>query len=286
MKMRKWYLLLILALLANTLHARAEGDIYFTNHEDRYYHLDENCDRPDEIPWWGDAPVAYYEREIYQKAPISEAAALEFGKMACPVCVNVFEPVYLGKHFPDWPYEALPWEISGMDPAQEQEFWNARPADYVQEVSRTSEAFSAYYEEIYDHETNTHVRRHAYPAVYAGRFSSNSLCSSYRVVNPDEEILNTFRRMFGGGAWIVPAKYGYDEIMESRDRVVQELMAWCEAHPETDARWVAAGSPDYENYAVIEINGADWQQAAAAMEATAPIYIHFKYGELIETDDF
>ena len=284
--MQKWLILLAAALLVNTLHAQAEEDIYFTCSEDRYYHLDENCDRPDAIPWWGEEPIEYYERKIYQKAPISEAAALEFEKTACPVCVTEFAPVYLGEHFPAWPYEAQPWEINGMTPEQEREFWNSRPQDYVDEISQTAEAFSAYFEEIYDPETNTHVRKHPYPAAYAGQYSSNSLCTSYRIVNPDDETLAAFKGMFGGGAWIVPAKYGYDEIMQARDRVVAELTAWCEAHPDVDARWVSAGSPDYENYAVISINGADWKQAAAAMEETAPIYIHFDYGELIYTDDF
>ena len=284
MKMRKWSMLLILALLLGC--AAAEEDIYFTNSADRYYHLDENCDRPPETSWYDYVTIEYYQREIYQKTPISETAALEFGKIACPICVNVFQPVYLGEHAPQWNYEAEPWEINGLDPEDEQYIFENRPEEYSTEIIATNDAFEAYYEEIYNRETKQVERRHPYPAAYAGKYMNNSGSISYRVVNPDDEILASFKRMFGGGAWIVPAKYGYDEIMAARDRIILELQAWCEAHPDVDARWVSAGSPDYENYAVIEINGADWRQAAAAMEEAAPIYIHFTYGEAIEWVDF
>lgn len=273
--MQKWLLILALALLVNAMHAQAEEDIYFTNQSDRYYHLDENCDRPAETNWWDDVPVEYYEREIYQKKPISEAAALEFDKIACPICVNAFQPAYLGDHFPDWPYEADPWEISGMEPQQEQEFWNARPQAYIDEIMETGEAFNAYYDTVYKPETDTHDQKHPYPVAYAGRYSSNSGCTAYAIVNPDEETIAAFKRMFGGGAWIVPAKYGYNEIMQACEQVVEALQAWCFNHPEVDAKWVSSSGPDYENCAVIGITGADWKQAAAAMEETAPIYIHF-----------
>lgn len=280
--MKKWFLLLAFALLFNAVYTRAEGNIYFTNNEDRYYHLDENCDRPAETNWWNDEPVEYYEREIYQKKPISEIAAKEFGKKACPICVKNFQPVYLGEHFPEWNYEAEPWEINGMTPVQEQEFRNAQPKAYIGEIVETGKAFDDYYAEIYNREAGKHELKHAYPAAYAGRYMSNSNCVAYAVADPDEEIIAAFRRMFGGGAWIVAAKYGYDEIMAGQERVVEELEKWCDAHPEVDAKFVSASGPGYEICAVIGIYGADWKLAAAAMEETAPIYIHFMPDEPAE----
>lgn len=282
--MKKWFLLLACALLFNAVCARAEGDIYCTNNKDAYYHLDENCDRPAETNWWDGAPTDYYEREVYRKYKISETAAAEFQKKPCPICVKKTEAVYLGEYMPNWPYAAPAWEINGLTDEQEDEFRDARPRAFLDEIVKTSEAFNDYFEEIYNKETGQHEQKHAYPAAYAGKYSNNASCTSYEIVDPDEEILSAFKRMFGGGAWIVPAKYGYDEIMSERDRVVEELYAWCDAHPEVDARWSSADSPDYENCVVIGIDGADWEKAAAAMEETAPIYIHFTYEEQATTD--
>jgi len=272
--MQKWLLALALALLLNSMHAQAEEDIYFTNNRDRYYHLDENCDRHSGMQWWNDGQVEYYEREIYQKKPISEVAALEFDKMACPVCMKDFQPVYLGDHFPEWPYADEPWEIGVLNEADRQAYNASSTKEFSDELLKTWQAFSEYYEEVYDSKTGNVVRRHSYPDVFAGVYSCKGGIA-YAIVDPSEEILAAFEKMFGSGAWIVPAKYGYDEIMENCDRVVEELRAWCAAHPEVDARFSSATGPDYENYAVIGIDGADWQMAAAAMEDTAPIYIHF-----------
>lgn len=277
--MKKWFLLLAFALLFNTVCARAEGELYYTSNHDRYYHLDANCDRPAGTNWWDDTPVSYYEREIYRKYEISETAALEFQKKACPVCVKQLKPVYLGEHMPEWNFDVEPWEINGMSYEEEDALRKARPEDFHKEIVDTAEAFDAYFEQSYNHETDQFERKHDYPAFYAGRYATNSGCSAHLLVDFNDEMLAAFKKMFGGGAWIVPAKYGYDEIYNERERVFQELIAWCNAHPELDAQAVSAGGPDYENYAVIGISGADWQLAAAAMEETAPIYIHFTYEE-------
>lgn len=284
--MQKWLLVLALALLLNSMHAQAEEDIYFTNNEDRYYHLDENCDRHPGAEWWSETPMEYYEREIYQKKPISEEAALEFDKKACPVCVKDFQPVYLGDHFPEWPFETEPWDLGKVAVDDRDAFYENCPQGYKDELIGTSVAFYDYYEEFYNHESGKVERKHPYPDVYAGCYTCDADCTAYRIVDPDEEIMAAFEHMFGGGAWIVPAKYGYDEIMEDMNRIVQELQAWCKAHPEVDARFTSADGPGYANYAVIEINGADWQTAAAAMEDSAPIYIHFVPEEMIVAMDF
>lgn len=272
--------LLIAALLLNTAFSRAEEQIFYTNYEDRYYHADADCDRPIAKNWWDDSETAYYQRTIYKKYEISEKAALAFEKKACPICVKALQPVYLGEAMPEWNYQAAPWEISGLSDAQETAFRSMRSEAYQMEIVYTSEAFSDYYEESYNDETDQIQRKHAYPACFAGKYACNAGCVAYALVDFDEEMLSAFKEKFGGGAWIVPAKYGYDEIYQSREQVLEALNMWCKAHPEADARPVSAVGPDYENYAVIGINGADWQRAAAAMEEIAPIYIHFSWAEM------
>lgn len=279
MSRHAWLLWILLPAL---MTAAAGEAVYYTNHEDRYYHADENCDRPPEKNWWDGSPTAFFEREIYQKYEISEAAALAFEKAACPVCADVFEPVYLGRHMPEWPCEVQPWEISGLTEEQESAFLDARPQAFIDEIAATAEAFNAYYEETWDHSADQVVRKHEYPAFFAGKYMNNAGCVSYAVVSPTGEILDAFKALFGGGAWIVPAKYGYDEIMDESSRVFTELKLWCAAHPELDIRSFSAGGPDYTNCAVIGISGADWAQAAAAMEETAPVYIHFRQEEPME----
>lgn len=278
--MKKWSLLLAFALLFNMIGVRAEENTYYTNKQDRYYHADADCDRPAETNWWSNVPVEYYERDAYRKYKISETAAVEFQKNPCPICVKRIEPVYLGDHFPQWPYETGPWDLGKISLDEREAFYSGCPQQYIDEMVGTSRAFYVYYEEIYNQNSGQVERRHAYPDAYAGCYTSDSECTSYAIVDPDEEILAAFERMFGGGAWIVPAKYGYDEIMRARERVMDELREWCAAHPEVDAGFASATGPDYENCAVIGIFGADWKQAAAAMEDTAPIYIHFTYEEV------
>lgn len=278
--MKRCIALLTIALLFNALVSRAEEKIYYTNNEDRYYHSDADCDRPKETEWFDYVPIEYYEREIYRKYEISEESALAFDKSACPVCVKKLQPVYLGEHMPEWNFEVEPWEINTLSHEERTALFNARSEDFHQEVVSTAEAFEAYFEETYNRETDQYKKKHEYPAFYAGRYASNMGCSAYQLVDFNDEMLAAFEEMFGGGAWIVPAKYGYDEIYNTRERIFREMMDWCAAHPEVDARVVSAGGPGYENCAEIGITGADWKQAAAAFEDAAPMYIHFRYDEM------
>lgn len=278
--MKKCIALLTIALLFNAMVSRAEEKAYYTANEDKYYHADVDCDRPVQETWWGGQEQEFYEREIYRKYEISEESALAFDKSACPVCVKKLEPVYLGDHLPEWDFEVEPWAINTFSYEERTALFKARPEAFHQEVVSTAEAFEAYFEENYDRETDRFVKKHEYPAFYAGRYATNMGCSAYQLVDFNDEMLAAFRDMFGGGAWIVPAKYGYDEIYNTRERIFNEMMAWCAAHPEVDARVTSAGGPGYENYAVIGIDGADWKKAAAAFENAAPVYIHFAYEEI------
>ena len=278
--MKRCIALLTIALLFNAVVSRAEEKVYYTANEDKYYHADADCDRPVQENGWYIPEETFYERAIYQKYEISEKSAIAFEKSACPVCVKELKPVYLGEHMPEWNFEVEPWEINTFSYEERTALFNARPEAFHQEVVSTAEAFDAYFEQIYNRETDQFVKKHEYPAFYAGSYASNSGCSAYQLVDFNDEMLDAFRDMFGGGAWIVPAKYGYDEIYNTRERIFQEMMAWCAAHPEVDAQVVSAGGPGYENYAVIGIDGADWKQAAAAFEDTAPVYIHFAYEEM------
>lgn len=278
--MKRCIALLTIALLFNAVISRAEEKTYYTANEDKYYHTDADCDRPEQETWWNGPEQEFYEREIYQKYEISEESALAFEKTACPVCVKELKPVYLGEHMPEWKYEAAPWELNGLSPEEQADLWNSRSEAYQKEIAATAEAFNAYYEETYNHETNEIERKHEYPEFFAGKYNGNAGCLTYQLVDFNDEMLAAFKKMFGGGAWIVPAKYGYDEIYNTRERIFHEMMAWCAAHPEVDARVTSAGGPGYENYAVIGIDGADWKQAAAAFEQSAPVYIHFAYEEM------
>ena len=273
--MRKWILILALALLFNVTQANAE-ETFYTNNHDRYYHTNPDCDRPVTVNWWdefNEHPRELYEREIYQKYPISKTAAEEFQKNPCPVCVKKFKPVYLGDHMPEWKHEVQPWRINGMV-AQ-----SITDKDFHNEVWNTNNAFNAYYEEYAVRGTGEVKRKHDYPSCFAGLYMNVQGSITYLVTDPNDEILSAFQQMFGSGAWIVPAKYGYNEMRETQDRIFQELTDLCKAHPEWDAGPVGAGVDEVNNCVNIEISGEDWQLAAAALEESAPIYVHFEKGE-------
>ena len=271
--MRKWILLLALALLFNVLQANAE-ETFYTNNSDRYYHTDPDCDRPGEV-WEWYASSQPYEREIYQKYPISKTAAAEFEKTACPVCVQNYAPVYLGDHMPEWTTpDTQPWEAKNG--FLDHEISNEK---FRNEVSQTHSAFRDYFEQYAEYKTGIIKRKHDYPSCFAGLYENTQGSYTYMIVDPTEDVVNAFEKMFGSGAWIVPAKYGYDEMDAVVLEVMQAIIDWCSAHPEVDAGSAAGGVDEANNCVTISIWGEDWQLVAAAMEEVAPIFVRFVFEE-------
>ena len=262
--MKKW--ILFLALLLCFGCARAEGEDYYTNSKDRYYHTDPDCDRPELADWEVEVGMEIYERECYQKYPISEEAALAFDKRACPICVKRLEPVYLGEHMMEWEYESAPWGDGGR-----MRGWGEAPLgseEYQAEVTDTYERFTAYY--------GTSGNLHPYPDVYAGVWFNIADGYSYAVADPTQEIMAAFRKMFGGGAWIVPAKYGYNEIAALQNPIFEMVDAWRESHPELDI--VVEGSAVAVDCLEVGIYGDTWEQAMPVLDAELdfPIWVRFE----------
>lgn len=282
--MRKWILLLALALLLNVTRSYAE-EIFYTNHQDRYYHSDAACGTPESVNWSGETRE-FYSRESYNKVEITPGAASAFEKVPCPLCVEKYEPVYLGEHFPEWPLECDPWGIGDIDPEARMNLMKKRPQAYTDEIAATSQAADAYLEESYDHEAEDVRMRNAYPDWYAGRWANNATGSTYALVSPSQEVLDEFKSLFGCGAWIVPAKYGLGELRSAQDEIFAVVSEWCKTHPEAGAEAVSASASEVENAVFIGIYGTGWQNAAAAMDKTAPVYVHFYQETSLPTTDF
>lgn len=284
--MRKW-LILLAALALLTPCARAEAQTYYTNQPDPYYHIDPDCDRPPSIDPWTNQPSEFYEREIYQKYPISQAAAEEFEKKPCPVCAKGFQPTYLGEHMPEWTdANFTPWGTGKPKPDFEtSEEWSNYPGwgdeAYRNEVADTGRRFEEYFEQTYDAETGEFRPKHPYPDFYAGRWANNADGMTCAIVDPTEEILDKFRELFGGGAWIVPAKYGENELHEAQDELFDEVREWCAAHPELDAQPSSASVDVANDMLVIGMYGPDWQRAVAAIDAelAPPVWVCFRERE-------
>lgn len=271
--MRKWIVLLICALLLNIACAHAE-EIFYTNNEDSYYHSDASCNIPDTHTWFGEERT-YYDREAYKTVEISAEAAAAFEKAPCPVCVEEYEAIYLGEHMPAWSLEAAPWGLGDLDSETTALLKEKRPQSYIDETTETSLRFTAYFEEYYDHESETVRKRHDYPDWYGGCWKNNACCTSYAIVSPTQQILQEFVELFGGGAWIVPVKYGQNQLSQAQDEIFNALIEWCNAHPDTDAQVVSASIEPIDQGVMIGIYGNDWEIAAAAIEKIAPIYVHF-----------
>ena len=282
--MRKWILILVAALLFNIACARAEG-IYYTGNSDPYYHTDAACDTPQSATWSGEERNIY-PRKAYSKAAVYADPASAFEKAPCPLCVEKFEPLYLGDHMPDWPLDINPWGIGDIDPEMRMSLMKKRPQAYSDEIAATSQAFEAYFEEYYDHETDTFLMRNEYPDWYGGRWSNNATGTTYALVSPTQEALDEFKSLFGGGAWIVPAKYSLSELRSTQDEIFSTVTEWCKNHPESDAQAVSASSDDVYNCVFIGIYGTGWQEAAAAMDEIAPIYVHFFEETSLPSTDF
>ena len=274
--MKKWLLLLVFALLLHAGCVRAEEQIYYTNKLDVYYHTDPDCDRPKTSERYegSDAgPFPFYERACFQKYEIGEEAARAFDRAACPVCVKDYEPVYLGEHMPEWEYDAAPW-IGAMESRIPPGFGTE---EYRAEISDTRERFEAYYEEIPDRETFEVARLHPYPDAYAGTWWNLANGYSYAIVEPTQEILDAFRNMFGGGAWIVPAKYGYNEMYEMQEQIFDIIGGWCGEHPEFDIHANTAGIAPEGNYLGVGLYGEDWAEAMPVLDAELelPLWVYF-----------
>ena len=99
-------------------------------------------------------------------------------------------------------------------------------------------------------------------------------------------MLSEFKTLFGGGAWIVPAKYSQNEMRKAQDECFNAAREWCENHPEAGAQVVSAYSSALDGGVCIGIYGTGWQNAAAAMDETAPIYVHFYQETSLPTTDF
>ena len=197
-----------------------------------------------------------------------------------------FEPVYLGDHFPDWPLDCDPWGIGDIDPEMRMQLMKKRPQAYTDEIAATSQAVDAYFEEYYDHETEDIRMRNEYPGWYAGQWSNNAVGPTFALVSPAQEVLDEFKSLFGGGAWIVPAKYSMNQLRQAQDEIFAAVTEWCENHPEAGVQAVSASSDDVYNGVFIGIYGTGWQNAAAAMDETAPIYVHFFEETSLPTTDF
>lgn len=257
--MRNWMLLLLAALLLYAGCARAE-DVYYTNNKDIYYHADSDCDRPKiegrEI----------YDRACYQKYPISDEAAQAFGKAACPVCAKGYAPVYLGEYPPEWSGEREPW-----GPLADDEAITMEMNRYRAECQDTYERFEAYY------------RDHPYPDHFAGVYMNRSGGSTYAVIDPTQDKLDSFKRMFGGGAWIVPAKYNYaysysDQVQTSATTTVgRRLEEWRSAHEDVDLHWVAIAFSAKDSVVEVEMYGEDWETAMPMIDAELdlPVWVCF-----------
>ncbi len=282
--MRKWILILVAALFLNIACARAE-ETYYTGSRDPYYHTDAACNMPPAFTWSG-TEYSYYPREAYNTAVVFAEAASAFEKPLCPVCAEKFEPAYLGEHFPEWPLDITPWGIGDIDPAARMQLMQKRPQAYTDEIAATSEAFEAYFEEYYDHETGQHLMRNEYPDWYGGRWSNNATGTTYALVSPSQALLDEFKTLFGGGAWIVPAKYSLAELRATQDEIFSAVTEWCKNHPDVGAQAVSASSDDVYNCVFIGIYGAGWQAAAAAMDEIAPVYVHFFEETSLPSTDF
>ena len=252
--------LLLLALLLCFGCAQAEEAEYYTSNTDIYYHADPDCDRPKvegrEI----------YERACYRKYPISEQAASEFDKTACPVCVKDYAPVYLGEYAPDWSGESQPWE-----PLVDTDAITMELNRYRSECQDTYERFAAYYQD------------HPYPEHFAGMWFNNSGGYTYAVIEPTQDKLDSFKRLFGGGAWIVPAKYNYnysysDQVQTSATTTIgRKLEEWGDAHEDVDLHWVTIAFSAKDSVVEVEMYGEDWETAMPMIDAELdlPVWVCF-----------
>lgn len=266
--------LLMLTQILSAGSARSEEE-YWTNSSDRYYHLNSECNRPADKP-------ECYERKAYVMVPVSEDAALEFGKKPCPVCVKRLQPVYIGEAEPEWTYEYEPWIVNFASDYRDR--LNGTSERFRKENSDTHAKFEEYYQEIYDKKTKEFYKKHEYPECFAGLYMNAAMGFSYMIADPTPEIVMKFREMFGGGAWIIPAKYGQNEILAEGQKIWDALFEWCDAHPEIDA-YPASFCQDTVNNAVgIGIHGTQWRMAAEAMEADAPVFVYFEFVEASTTD--
>ena len=160
-----------------------EGDklSYWTTKEDRYYHLDSFCDEG-------------------SKSPITLEGAFLFDKIACPVCVNEIEPIFLGEHSLEWAHDCAPWA-----PASELEFSTAEaiqdgvPETYKRVAAGTAEKFDSAFADAIDAETRGSLSVQEYPDNYVRHFENASGGYTFSLIAPTQADLSAFSEAYGIG---------------------------------------------------------------------------------------
>jgi len=172
---------------------------YFTTDEDKYYHTDIACDKG-------------------KKFPLSEEAALLFGKSACPLCVKGTQPVYTGDCAFEWTFEGKPWMLNTADFELRQRVRNSVPEAFREESWETEAQFDALY--IND---DTGEQKQTFPEDYAGRYLNAAGGLTFLLVDPTPQSIAAFDAAYGGGVWIVPAKYGKEELEVIRQETIESI---------------------------------------------------------------
>lgn len=274
--MRKWPLLLMLALLFST-SGRAE-EVYYTNRIDPYYHSDPDCDRPAQWNWRREEMEVFYQRDCYQKYEISEEAALKFDRRACPECVECFA-VYAGDHMPEWSGEGEPWQVQGVtgEEIESAREFRVKHRKYEAETNDTLDKilnYEAKLPEEYGAKGFTPV----YPENYGGRFQNRAGGWTYGFLNSTRETVDAFRKTFGGGAWIISVKYGHNEMMRAFFENIERIKTWCKEHPDLGVRCSAGGVTGAKPHVIFSLEGENWKQAAAEIDAEMelPIFVAFQ----------
>ena len=206
---------------------------YYTTDEDKYYHDDIACDEG-------------------AKVPVSEEAALLFGKRACPVCVKGLKPVYTGDAVFEWTFEGEPWALNDFDMELRQRVRAAVPEAFREESRETRASFDKLY---IDEQTGEQLC--PFPEDHAGRYLNRAGGMTFLLADPTPETIAAFKAQFGGGVWIVPAKYSMAELETIRSETIAAVEAALAARPGLDARWVAHSVYEAENVVRIEFYGAD-----------------------------
>ena len=220
---------------------------FYTTNKDKYYHLNTACDDG-------------------TKYPISGEAAVLFGKRACPVCTKKTQPVYTGECEFVWNREEPMWELNGLDLETLAQVRKSLPEQFYEESRITGEKFDSIFYEVYNKKTGEFSMSYPWPENYAGKYVNMAYAKTFLLVDPTEESIEEFKRVCGGGVWVVAAKYGMTELEQAREEAVTLVEEYCETHPELDARWVGHGLDIYRNTVNLEIYGSDAQMLIDSVE--------------------
>lgn len=291
-----------------------ETTAFFTTSEDRYYHLDEACDQGRKYVISEEAALLFgktacplcvkhtqpfYTGECEFVRASEASATMEpetyFGEVAedaydMSIGLSDDEPLNEtpidGDFTVVWPLEVEIWSLNTASLEELEAIRQSVPEAFYIESRTTGERFDALHAEIIQPETGETTLAAPYPDDYAGHYVNAAYGKTFLLVDPTPESIAAFAEQYGGGVWILPAKFSHTEMEAARAQTEALVEEYLRQHPDMEARCVSHWIQEEENVVRFEFYGSDSSALIDALDLPLCVRASITDSPPILTEEF